>query len=94
MISHCPVVFAGVAKSLAFSTTVFNGVGLCAGPPETVEQIMKIEDFFWWGGALQIHQVISIYATSFTLKDVTDHFLIMACTIARCSKYKIKFDID
>lgn len=37
VISHCPVFFAGVVKSLAFSTTVFNGVDLFAAPPETVE---------------------------------------------------------
>lgn len=43
MISHCPVVFAGVLKSLPFSTKVFTGVGLCAGPPETVEQVKKTE---------------------------------------------------
>lgn len=41
VISHCPVFFPGVVMSLAFNTTVFNGVGLCAAPPETVEQENK-----------------------------------------------------
>lgn len=37
-ISHGPVFFPGVVMSLAFSTTVLIGDGLCAAPPETVEQ--------------------------------------------------------